>query len=48
MILEIGLKVLNFEDLQANYNNIKSMDDLENHTTVIKIEDTDRFIIQDF
>lgn len=38
----------NFEDLQADYTDIKSMEDLEDHTTVIRIEDTNRFIIQDF
>ena len=37
-----------FEDLKAEYNNIKSMEDLEDHTTVIKIDGTDRFIIQQF
>ena len=38
----------NFKDLQANYSDIKSMEDLKNNTTVIKIEGSDRFIIQDF
>ena len=38
----------NLEDLQANYNDIESMEDLEDHTTVIRIDGTDRFIIQDF
>lgn len=37
-----------FADLQAQYTQIKSMEDLEDHTTVIKIEGTERFIIQDF
>ena len=36
------------KDLQANYSDIKSMEDLEDHTQVIKIEGTDRFIIQDY
>src|ERR1035437_10904812 len=31
------------KDLQANYSDIKSMEDLEDHTQVIKIEGTDRF-----
>lgn len=38
----------NLKDLQANYSDIESLEDLENHTTVIPIEGTDRFIIQDF
>ncbi len=36
------------EDLQANYTDIKSMEDLEDNTTVIKIDGSDGFIIQDF
>ncbi len=38
----------NFEDLQANYNDIKNMEDLEDHTQVIKVEGTERIIIQAF
>ena len=38
----------NLKDLQANYSNIKSMKDLEDHTQVIKIEGSDRFIIQNY
>ncbi len=38
----------NFEELQLDYSDISSMDKLENNTTVIKIDDTDRFIIQDY
>lgn len=37
-----------FKEFKNNYSNIKSKKDLEDHTTVIKIEGTDRFIIQDF
>ena len=36
------------KDLQANYSDIESMEDLEDNTQVIKIDGTDRFIIQDF
>lgn len=36
------------KDLQANYSNINTMEDLENSTTVIPIEGSDRFIIQEF
>lgn len=38
----------NLKDIQANYSNIKSLEDLENNTQVVKIEGTDRIIIQDF
>jgi hypothetical protein len=38
----------NLEELQKNYNDIKTMEDLENNTIVIRIEDSERFIIQDF
>jgi hypothetical protein len=38
----------NLEELKGNYDKIESMEDLEDHTTVIPIEGTDRFIIQDF
>ena len=35
-----------FEELQGNYN-VENMEDLENHTTVIKIDDNS-FIIQKY
>jgi histidinol dehydrogenase len=38
----------NLEELKKNYNNIETMEELENNTTVIKIEGTDRFIIQQY
>ena len=37
----------NLEELQGNYSDIESIQDLENHTSVIMI-DNDNFIIQDF
>ena len=36
------------EELKGNYWDIESMDDLQDHTIVIPIEGTDRFIIQDY
>ena len=36
------------EELQGNYNDIESMDDLQDNTIVIPIPDTDRFIIQNY
>lgn len=38
----------NFRELKSNYPDIKNMDDLNDHTIVIPIEGTDRFIIQSF
>lgn len=38
----------NLAELQKNYGNIETMEDLENNTTVIPIEGTDRFIIADY
>ena len=38
----------NLKELQENYNNIKSMEDLEDHTQVIKLENSDGFIIQNY
>ena len=38
----------NLKELQQNYNNIENMDDLVGQTTVIPIEGTERFIIQDY
>lgn len=35
-------------ELQEVYNDIESMEDLEEHTTVIRIDGTERFIIQDY
>lgn len=39
------------EDLQAQYPNIKDFEDLNNHTTVIEVDNamkTEQFIIQNF
>ena len=38
----------NMEALKKDYSNIEDMKDLEDNTTVIKIEGTDGFIIQQF
>ncbi len=38
----------NLKELQSNYNDIESMEDLENNTTVIRIDDSESFIIQDY
>ena len=38
----------NFEDLQASYPNIETMEQLENRTQVIPVGDTGRIIIQNF
>jgi len=38
----------NLEELQGNYSNIKTMEDLENKTQVIRFHNSDAFIIQDF
>jgi len=35
-------------ELQENYTNIKSLEELENKTTVIPIEGTEGFIIADY
>jgi len=37
----------NLKELQENYNNIESIEKLEEHTTVIKVND-ERFIIQNY
>lgn len=37
----------NLEELQKNYPDIETMDDLQNNTAVIMVDDTS-FIIQDF
>jgi hypothetical protein len=36
------------EELQKNYNDIETMEDLESNTVVIPIENSESFIIQDF
>ena len=36
----------NLKKVQDNYQDIKNLDDLRNHTTVIEIPDTKRLIIQ--
>ena len=36
----------NLKEVQDNYTDIKSLDDLRDHTTVIEIPNTDRLIIQ--
>jgi len=38
----------NMEELQKNYTSIKNMEDLEDHTVVIKIENSESFIIAQF
>lgn len=38
----------NLKELQENYRDIKSMEDLENNTTVIPIDGSNGFIIQDY
>ena len=38
----------NLKELQDNYSRIESMEDLENHTMVIPIKNSERFIIQDY
>lgn len=37
-----------FKELQENYSDIETMEELRDHTAVIEIEGTDRFIIQDY
>ena len=34
------------EDVKENYQDIESLEDLQNHTTVIEIPNSDRLIIQ--
>jgi len=38
----------NLEELQGNYSNIETMEDLENKTQVIRFDDSNAFIIQNF
>ena len=39
-------KYENLKKVQENYTDIKDLEDLRNHTTVIEIPDTERLIIQ--
>jgi hypothetical protein len=36
------------EDVKQNYQDIETLEDLQNHTTVIEIPDSDRLIIEAF
>ena len=36
----------NLKEVQDNYNDIETLEDLRNHTTVIEIPDSERLIIQ--
>jgi hypothetical protein len=36
------------EDVKENYQDIETLEDLQNHTTVIEIPNSDRLIIQAF
>lgn len=38
----------NLDELKKNYNNVETLDDLKEQTTVIEIEGSDSFIIQDY
>ena len=38
----------NLQEIKKNYKNIETLEDLQNHTTVIEIPDSDRLIIQAF
>ena len=38
----------NLEEIKKTYNCSENYEDLENNTSIIKIENTDRLIIQDF
>lgn len=38
----------NFEELKNVYPDIKDMEDLENNTSVIRLENSDGFVIQNF
>ncbi len=38
----------NLKEIQENCNDIETLEDLEDRTQVIEIEDTDRIIIRDF
>ena len=50
-VVAIRCEFTEYENLAAilnDYSNIKSMDDLQNHTMVIEIEGSKRLIIQQF
>ena len=38
----------NLEELKNNYSDVENFEDLENETSVIKIPNTKRFIIQNY
>jgi hypothetical protein len=38
----------NLQEIKKNYKNIETLEDLQNHTTVIEIPDSDRLIIEAF
>jgi hypothetical protein len=38
----------NLQEIKKNYKNIETLEDLQNHTTVIEIPNSDRLIIQAF
>ena len=38
----------NLKEIKENYQDIETLEDLQNHTTVIEIPDSDRLIIEAF
>jgi hypothetical protein len=38
----------NLQEIKKNYQDIETLEDLQNHTTVIEIPDSDRLIIEAF
>ena len=38
----------NLEEVKKNYDDIKNLDTLREHTTVLEIPDSERLIVQDF
>jgi hypothetical protein len=38
----------NLQEIKKNYKNIETLEDLQKHTTVIEIPDSDRLIIEAF
>ena len=38
----------NIEEVKKNYNDIETLDELKDHTTVLEIPNSERLIIQDF
>jgi hypothetical protein len=38
----------NLQEIKENYQDIETLEDLQNHTTVIEIPNSDRLIIQAF